>query len=410
MRARFLSYLKLQFRRAGHFLPFALFIGLLLLFAVGAYAVAAGNAHTNDEGNMQFEIGVVGTVEEPYFDTMLFAINHLSGDQVSLKMTKMDEATAKRRLDAGEISSYVLIPDGFERHMIDKEPLKLTYVLAPTSTGISTFLANEVIFAVSPSLMEGQNTLYGLRRYVHDNLPGSTLYKRSSEVAEQYVTLILNRAKLFETTETGIVAGQGFVPYLFVSLTTFFALVWGVACVPLFSSKRNETGKMLLASGLGAIRQITAEYIAYLVLTLIGVFSAILAALFGLNAIAPDLFVSIFPDTEAVLSFLGRMAFVSAGFAALQFMLYELARGTVGALLLQTVTAVFMGYVCGCFYSSDFFPVALQRFTAFLPAGAAIRFLSGFQPEFGFVLAGYFVLFMLVICVKRRHDLAGDKL
>ncbi|MBP5288458.1 MAG: ABC transporter permease, partial [Clostridia bacterium] len=374
----------------------------------GAYAVAAGNSYADEEGNAKLEIGVVGEIKEPYFDTMLFAVNNLSGSQIALKLTRMDEATAKRRLDAGEISSYVLVPDGFEDRMASKDPLPLTYVLAPTSSGVSTGIANEIIGGASRILLEGQNTMIGLRRYARANMPGVSITEFNNDVTNQFVTLLFSRENLFQTEEAGVLAGKGFIPYLLMSLSTFFVLIWGVSSAPLFSSRKTETGKLLIASGLGTVRQIAAEYLSYLALTLVGVFFAALIAGFGMNLVAPDLFHLLFADGEAIARFLLRTAVICVVFSALQFMLYELARGTVAALLLQTLVAVFLGYVSGCFYSSHFFPRALQRFSAFLPTGAAIQYLTGTRPLFGLVLAGYFVLFILVIIWKRRADLAGD--
>lgn len=408
MKARFLPYLRLQARRAAHYLPHALIIGLFLLCALGVYAVSAGNAHANEEGQTQFEIGVVGEVKEPYFDAMLFAVNHLSDSQIALKLTRMDEAAARRRLNAGQISAYVLIPDGFEERLVAMDPLPLTYVFSPTSTGISTALGNEVIRGVVPVLLEGQNAMHGLRRCLRANFPAESVRAHTDAVTEKYVVLIFNRARLFERVETGVVAGKGFIPYLFTSLFVFLILIWGVACAPLFSRKRCERERVLSASGLGPVKQIASEYAAYLGLVLTGVVSAALVIGFGLYFAAPEIFQLLFFDGEEAFRYLLRAMGITVVFSALQFLLYELARNTVAALLAQTFTAVFLGYVSGCFYSSDFFPRALQRISAFLPTGAAIRFLSGTGPLSAWLLAGYFVCFMLLIVWRRWADLKGD--
>ena len=58
---------------------------------------------------------------------------------------------------------------------------------------------------------------------------------------------------------------------------------------------------------------------------------------------------------------------------AMQFLLFELAGGTVGGVLLQFLNAAVQGYLAGCFYPASFFPEKLCLVGAALPAGAGMR-------------------------------------
>ena len=410
MKGRFWPYLGLQFKRAAHFLPYILGIGVLLLAAVGAYAAFAGSNYDSDDSRSVVEIGLVGEIKEPYFDAMLYTVNHLDDLSMSLYINRMDEKTAFDKLNSGQISAVVLVPEGFEDRMNTDDPLPLTYVVSPTSTGLWDVLTDEIIHTTASLLCEGQNVIIGMRRYGKVALPGSDRFQKSTEMVEDFVRIVLRRSNLFEVRETGIVAGQNFVAYLMSSLSAFYLLVWGVACAPFFSARRNEIHKILSSAGLGPAGQLAAEYLAYFFLLLVGTGVSALLAGVVLRVVLPDFLPMLLSDFSAAAVYFLRLTLVAAVFAALHFLLYELSRSTVAAILTQTLAAIAMGYVSGCFYSAEYFPAALQRVGSLLPPGAAMRFLAASDGRSLLVLSGYFVLFAALMLVKRRREMAGDAL
>jgi ABC-type multidrug transport system permease subunit len=74
---------------------------------------------------------------------------------------------------------------------------------------------------------------------------------------------------------------------------------------------------------------------------------------------------------------LRALALLVLSIGAMQFFLYELVPSALGGALAQFLCAAAQGYVCGCFYPYTFFPEALQHLGAALPAGTALRYLSG---------------------------------
>ena len=77
-------------------------------------------------------------------------------------------------------------------------------------------------------------------------------------------------------------------------------------------------------------------------------------------------------------------------------------------MLLQFLNTAVQGYLAGCFYPTSFFPEALQRVGALLPAGAGMNHLrSLLMQKASFASTapvwGWMLLFLLVSVVLRRR-------
>ncbi len=408
MKDRFLPYLRLQIARAWRHLPAVLGISLLLLAAVGLYAVNASRSYRDDEDKVRVKIGVVGDVEDPYIQMVLFAMNNMDSMGFSVRLEQLEEEAAHESLMAGELHSYVIFPEGFEEKYYAREPVTLTYVTSPTSSGLGNALSDEIAHAMARLFGDGQDAINGLQRYVQTVRTKGGYARYPEEVTTGFTGVILSREKLFDVDEYGVMAGQGFAGYLGISLVTFFVLVWGVCCAPLFSRKNGENKRLLRAAGLGAVRQILAEYVPFALLSLIGILSTALLAGTVVRFAAPGVLETVFFEAGSEGRFLLRLAAVTLCFSALHFLLYQAAKGTVAAVLIQTLTALAVGYVSGCFYTKDFFPPLLRAVGKAMPASFAIRFLSGYHFRDGLPLLGFFLLFLALSCLTRRVEMAGD--
>ncbi|MBQ3866700.1 MAG: hypothetical protein II776_07340, partial [Clostridia bacterium] len=93
MKGRFLPYLRLQTRRVARLFPAVLAIGAVLLLAVAAMGLSSADTRDREESRMQVEIGVVGDLDSPYVQTLLYTLNHLDGARFSLRLVQMEEET-----------------------------------------------------------------------------------------------------------------------------------------------------------------------------------------------------------------------------------------------------------------------------------------------------------------------------
>ena len=410
MKGRFWPYFRLQLRRVARLLPSVLAIGAVLLLAVVAMGLSTADTRDREDGRLQVEIGVVGDLDSPYVQGLLYTLNHLDGARFSLRLVQMEEETARRRLVDGDLHSYLVIPAGFEEAVENASPFLITYVSSPTSTGLSNAVTDEIVHALSPLFTEGDGAILTLRRFARANGHLADAYLQMNETMQSYTSLVFSRSRLFAVEETGVRFGQSFERSVLAALSTFFLLIWGVAAAPLFAVKRGEIGRQLASDGLSAAGQIAAEYLAYLVPVFAGAAVALGGVMAWAGSSSPRLFHALFPDGASPADFAGRAALVCLCFSALHFLLYECTRGSVNGVLSLTFVSVAMGYVSGCFYAANYFPPAVERFGSVLPAGVAVRYLSGAMPEAAWHLLGFFILFFLLIVARRRAETAGDAL
>ena len=93
-------------------------------------------------------------------------------------------------------------------------------------------------------------------------------------------------------------------------------------------------------------------------------------------------------------------------------MLYCLASDLVGGVLLQFFTSLFLCMLSGCLYPAYFFPAALQKIAAWLPAGLARIRLAGFftgEENLGTLLCmmGCSVVFFFIGAAVRVYRIQG---
>ena len=103
--------------------------------------------------------------------------------------------------------------------------------------------------------------------------------------------------------------------------------------------------------------------------------------------------------------FLRTVALTALTLGAMQFFLYELVPSPLGGIMLQFLCAVVQGYICGCFYPYSFFPDAVQRLGAFLPAGRALRCLGAALRGSGgnvWPMLAWAPVFLLLSAALRR--------
>lgn len=132
--------------------------------------------------------------------------------------------------------------------------------------------------------------------------------------------------------------------------------------------------RLMASKGVGPLRQVAGEYLAYLFLVLcclLGVF-AILLLVLGSGVLKFAEWNGM--EAGGLIVFYLRLIPVAAAFAAMQFLLYESVSGIVNSILLQFIVCIGMAYLSGCFYPLGMFPDVLQRLGEILPAGLSLRY------------------------------------
>ncbi len=403
---RFLTYYRLQLRRAARLLPRMLAVTLLLAVLTALSALLISGLHAGDAAAAEpVRIGLVGDLEENMLAEGLQMIESMDSSRFSIRFEPMDETEAAAALRRGRIDGYAVIPAGFAEAMMIGEHRPITYVSASGGADLGAQVMRELAETISRLVLETENAVYGAQNYVAEKLPEVNPYWAGDMLVFRYALRLMDRERLYNLEMLDADGALSLPAYYLCGLALLFLMLWAISCAPLFAGRSRELGRLLQADGLGAAGQVLAEFLSYVLLMLCGMLAAgILAGLllgrFGLHI----------PELES--GGLPRFVFGSLPTAlmicALQFLLFELAGGTVGGVLLQFLSAVLQGYLAGCFYPASMFPEGLRRFGAALPAGAGMTRLQALllrEPVgTGAVWLWLALLLAAAVLLRRRQN------
>ena len=369
----FLTYFCLQLRRAARLLPRMLAVTLLLAVLTALSALLVAGLHAGDEAAAEpVRIGLVGDLEENMLAEGLQMLESMDSSRFSIRFEPMDETEAAAALRRGRIDGYAVIPAGFAEAMMLGEHRPIRYVSASGGADLGAQLMRELAETISRLVLETENAVYGAQDYVADNMPEVNPYWAGDMLVFRYALRLMDRERLYDLETVDPDGALSLPGYYLCGLSLLFLMLWAISCAPLFAGRSRELGRLLQADGLGAAGQVLAEFLSYLLLMLCGLLAAgvltgLLLGRFGLRI----------PELEGGLPrfVLGALP-TALMLCALQFLLFELADGTVGGVLLQFLSAVLQGYLAGCFYPTSMFPEGLRRFGAALPAGAGMARLQ----------------------------------
>lgn len=402
---RFFVYLGLQCRRAARLLPHMLLITALLC-AAAALAVAVISAGRAEDAAYQLAVvGVVGNEDNPYIRIGVDALQTFDTSRDELKFVFLDEAAGIKELRAGRLSALMYLPDDFVESIYSGETHPIRFVTPEGTAGLDSLLTAELADSVARLMTETQNAQFGAQQYARDYLPDIDPYQVDNELVDRYFSIVLARHRLFSVKTVGLSDRLSFAGYYFCGLVVAFLLLTGLGGAPLAAGRSAELGLTLRAQGFGALRQVLGEFISYYLLILLGAAAAGAAGWFFLQRSA--LAVPELADLSPA-ALLRALALLVLCLASMQFFLYELAPGALAGGLLQFLCAAVQGYVCGCFYPYAFFPDALQKLGAALPAGTALRYLGGVlrgAGGFGPALALWTPAFLVLTVAVRAWRL-----
>lgn len=407
---RFLIYLWIQLKRMGKTFPSILLMTLLL---TGSMALLAGlmlEADASGEKKQKVEIGLVGDLSDSYLGFGIYAIKNMDSSRFAVEFRTMTQKEAAAELNAGELSAYVWIPDGFMDSIARGENKQITYVTSSGSVGLGTIIMNELAETISTLLTESENAIYGMQKFVKENGMQDRLGKATDDMNLRYINFLLNRTKLYELKVIGMSNQLSMIGYYACSIILFFLLLWGINGAALLIRKDAALPRLLAARGQGAACQVLGEYLAYLALMLASLFGIAVILQIGMKITGFQIPEWNGKEGAVLLHFMIRIIPVAAMLSAFQLWLYETVSGMVSGILLQFLCSVCLGYLSGCFYPLYFFPESIGRLARVLPTGVALKYMDSClvsQSALGklAVILLYLNFFLLLAILVRKRKI-----
>lgn len=343
-------------------LPAVLTAMALICGSVGRAGLAALSANQSDETRQKVNIGLVGDTSETYLELGIQALASLDSSRMMVDFYPLTEEEAKEWLREGKLAAYVQIPERFLESVVRGENKKASYVTSDGQKGLASLTMQEIADAVSLYVTSSQTAIFSMQMYLTAHGMTERYWEHTKKLNLRYIDDVLRRTDMVSVEELGVGNHLSMSEYYFGAVIVFVLLLQGMACSAFFARKNTALCRVLSSRGLGTGKQVTAEYLAYL-LMLCMCFTVILGTLCGVSA---------FLEKEIPVIFFWKLFPVVCMMAAMQFVLYEVMTDMITGLILQFLGAVGMAYLSGCFYPAAFFPEGLQRLGRVLPAGTAL--------------------------------------
>lgn len=402
------AYFLAQLKRALRLLPGQILADVVVCVCVGTLVcVLIAQGAFQVEGT-RYRIGMVGDLTDSYLGFGIALLQESDDSRFMIELVPMSEDEAEMAFWQGDLYAVMRVPDGLLESIVYGENDKtVTYTATEGQQGLGTMVMGEITDIASALVTSSQSVIYAMQRVLSEQDRVAEIGWETDKLNLALIQMALDRTDFGEVELLGYGDGLSLELYYFCGAILLFLLLSGLLNCALFLHGGGALSCFLKARGVGAFRQILGEYLAYLPLVLLGLFTLCLPLFFGLERGLLRI-----PEWEGMgaapfLLFLPVLLPVAAMFAALQLFLFEAAEGIVNGILLQLICGVGMGYLSGCFYPSAFFPERMRALGEWLPSGAAVRFAqagvvgrvpaSAWAAVFGW-LAIFFLMTVMVRC------------
>ena len=367
------SYFRAQLLRARKFFPAVLLFALAVTACVGVLLSALVAQSGQQESKKKIKVGIVGDLSDSLLELGLFAVQNFDSSKGYLEFLALEEADALRHLEQGEITGYLLVPEGFVQTVMDGDDAQVEFVSGNSPSSLGPLFMQEVAAIVSDFVQSAQSGVYGFSDLARGKLENSLRNDLVNEFALSYTARILSRNDMLQSRALGFSRGLGFGEYYFCTFFLLTLLLCALPCAGLLI--KTDLALPRLYRSRGGKGQILGEFIPYFLL--LSLCSVLIFALLGLLQTGAET-----PLLPTVRGFGGylllalRLLPSVLLLAALQFFVYQLTDNLIGAVLLQTVVITAMAYACGLFFPLYSLPTALQTLSGYLPVGMAFRHAS----------------------------------
>lgn len=398
------KYGLLTAKRLLRMLPFVLCVAAILFGALATVFTTVKQMDADNKLNVKFKLGMVGTADDLYLEMGLAALNSMDSSRFSFDMLAMSEEEAKEALQRRDIAAYIVFPDGFMDSALSGNIPPLKFVCTTGAVDIVTLIKDEVTKVVEDILLYAQKGTYGVGDALYGNGQGSLAGKHVGYLAIEYVEFILDRGKIYVAEELGVSDGLDLQGYLISGLSVLFLLLVCMPFAPMMIRSERTMEQLLSSRQIGFGKQLLVEFFLYF-LSIFLIVGTVVALLLPSGILSPyDLgLFSVFQALPVVLLI-----------SAWSFLLFEISRDMISGVLLQFFSAVCLSFISGCLYPTYFFPDAIQRFSNYLPTGAArvqlARCLTGEDAtQSTWLLLLYTAGFLGLTLIVRYRGIHSDR-
>lgn len=408
-----LAYSIVQIKRVIRVMPRSIGITLILGCCIAFMAAVLLYSEEHSEEKTKVTIGLVGDLDEAYLGFGIRAIKALDSSRFFIDFIELEEKEAIKKLEQGELKSYIKVPERFLESIRKGELEPLIYVSPMGNQMLSGMIVNEVVKAVSLLMRDTQNAVFAMQDYIKERGLLKEYSTHTNAISIRYLDFILDRPSVFALEQLGVSGNQlSIQAYYVCGFSVVFLLLWGMMGCLVFIKRDMALAKLLQARGEKALHQIAGEWIAYLILMLgniLVVWILVVISTTKIEFTLPEWKDTIVQELVHYMLFFIPVVLLISSF---QMLLFEVSSGVVSGILLQFLCAIGLGYLSGCFYPISFFPKSIELLANGLPTKIALDYLSKkLLSQQGMLqlglMIGYTVLFFLLTVLTRHKKLSA---
>ncbi|MBE6588245.1 MAG: ABC transporter permease [Ruminococcaceae bacterium] len=361
-----LRYFAARSKRALRYYPAALIFALvtaLLLSALAGALLFEKEGEINEQ-KLRVRVGVVGNLEDTYLDLAVFALQNMDSSRVYAEMITMEPDEAEKMLDSGEIIGYVTVPEGYVETVMSGENQQLTYTVKDSPASLVPILMNEVVGTVSRYVTLSENGIYGYTDFCRDmGIPRSEYRPLADGLSVEYLMTILEREDATETKILEGTKGLDLFGYYTCAIFVIAVLLWGISFAPMMISQESSLYRLLRFNGTGAFLQTCGDFLPFLLLMVA-------------NVLLLGAAVSAFGATPEPLLLIIKLLPAVSLLCAFQYLLYEISKSPVSAVLIQLFSCVASSLASGFFFYRNALPESVALFGRLIPTGVAFDYVT----------------------------------
>lgn len=408
------KYFSLQLKRNIKLYPTILIVTVITMcvLALGVYLIVSETIGTED--NQKIRVGVVGNLEDTTLGVGIEAIKNIDSSRFTIEIREMSRKEAEKALLNGEIHGFMDIPDGFIEGVMRGDNYPATYVVKKGAMNFGSIITGEIADAVSDWVIKSQSSIYSMHSLARDHGITKGMGAKNRQLNMEYIGLVLSRDEIYNIETIGVADDLGIGAYYLCALIVLMLMFWGISCFSIFASKDMPLSKLLASRGIRPMHQVFCEFLSFGAITMITV--SIFAAVFSIvlsnvNIVGIEEIGT--PGVFDVIVFVLKMLIPVMMICSMHVFVYEAVPNSVGAVLLQFLISVGLGYLCGCFYPNYFFPESIQNMASYLPTGLGFSYLrkclsdSDTTKEL-IIMCAYCIAFVTGSGFLRKYKVTGD--
>lgn len=370
--------------------------------------------NNSNSSTKKIEIGVVGELDNSFFQSGISALESLDSSRYIIDLEQMEEDKAREKLRDGELTAYIIIPDGFVEAVIYGDNDKvIEYVCEQGQAGLMGNVMEELIDSFSRYIIESQSGVYAVLKAAVELRKRELSDKELLGINARYIGTVLSRDKMCEVETIGVGHNLSLTAYYFCGLLTVILMLCGINSCTYFVGRSKELQKMYMARGHKIYEQIIGEFVPYFGLMLVIFISIWLTV--SLAIAAKMLYIEEWNDSQlgTLWVMLPKMLPVALFVSLIHFLIYELIDNVIGSILFQFILSICLGYISGCFYPDYFFPELLQNVTAYMPFKVIMRYIAECIRCESVVVSMIMIALYIVVCagmvlIIRSYKVKGE--